>query len=154
MKKIYLALFAIALAFAPTISINAQFDGGGAPMGPPPGGRQGMMKPKTVEERTAEMAKTMELNEEQTAQLKALNEKYQSTFQMPRMRPDQMPDSLKNLSREERMAKMRTQFDEMRKQREAFNAELKALVGDEKYAKYEEQQKSRRQNFSRRPRNN
>lgn len=150
MKKIYLALFAVALSFAPTLSINAQ-DDMDAPMGPPPGeqmdGQRRMprMKQMTTEERTAKMVEVMELNDEQAAQVKALNEKYESTFQMPKMgRPEEMPDSLKNLSKEEMKAKMDAQMKEMRKQREAFNQELKALVGDEKYAKYEEYQKSQR----------
>lgn len=137
MKKIILSIVAM-LAMG-----TAMAQGGGQF-----GGRFGGMKPMTVEQRTDKMVKDLELNEEQGAKVKELNTKYASMWERPNMGQrgnGEMPDSIKNMSREQMREQMQARFKEMREKQEAYNNELKEIVGDEKFAKYQKQQKRQMQ---------
>ena len=100
---------------------------------------RGPFKQMTPQERTDKMAKDMELNDDQAGQVKALNEKYASMFERP-MGPRPEGGERQQLTREEMEAKMK----EMRQQREGYNNELKAIVGDEKFEKYQKSQRHMR----------
>lgn len=102
----------------------------------------------TTEQRTDKMVKDLELNEEQAVKVKELNEKYASMWQRPAMgqRMDRnAPDSVKKANREQMREQMKTRFEEMRKNQTAYNDELKQIVGDEKYEKYQKAQQKERQ---------
>lgn len=137
MKKIILSIVAM-------LTIGTAMAQGGGQFG----GRFGGMKPMTVEQRTDKMVKDLELNEEQSAKVKELNTKYASMWERPNMGPrgnGEMPDSIKNMSREQMREQMQARFKEMREKQEAYNNELKEIVGDEKFAKYQKQQKRQMQ---------
>ena len=100
---------------------------------------RGPFKQMTPQERTDKMVKDMELNDEQAGQVKAINEKYASIFERP-MGPRPGDGERPQLTREEMDAKMK----EMRQQREVYDNELKAIVGDEKFEKYQKSQRHMR----------
>lgn len=139
MKKIIFTIIAL-LSMGTVMAQDAQ-------QGRPNRGMHQGFKPMTVEERSEKMAKDMELNEDQAAQVKALNEKYASMWERPNFgpRPDgQAPDSIKRPTKEMReamMKEMTEKMTEMNKQREAYNEELKKIVGDEKFEKYQKDQR-------------
>ncbi|MDO5447473.1 MAG: DUF4890 domain-containing protein [Prevotellaceae bacterium] len=106
------------------------------------------MAPMTIEQRTDKMVKDYELNEEQAAKVKELNSKYESLWQRPNFgqRMDRnAPDSVKKANREQMREQMKTRFEEMRKNQTAYNEELKQILGDEKFEKYQKAQQKERQ---------
>lgn len=105
---------------------------------------QGRPQPMTVEQMTENMVTKLGLSDEQATKLKALNTKYASVLQGPRMRGGrpQMMDRDSTAQQppqptEEQRQEMMTKMKEMRTQREAYNTELKAILTDAQYETYQ-----------------
>lgn len=123
MKKMMMIMAALML----TITMTAQ---------PRPGkpGKQ-LTAAERVEKKTAQMVKRYELTDKQAKKVKKLNEKYQDKLEAPRMKPageqagQQKPDAAK--------------MEQLKKDHEAYNAELKKILTDSQYEKYQADAKKR-----------
>lgn len=145
MKKVVLALVAL---FVFTVNGNSQV----------PQVRQNRQfsKEEMVQRRTDRLAQDLGLNENQKASLLKLNtdfaDKLGNTMR-PRMGRGEAQKGLENTVKpnEQEVQKMR---DEIKTNREKYNAELKKILTSEQYAKYEQQQKDRMKQFGDRQRGN
>jgi len=105
-----------------------------------------------VQKQTERMAEEYGLDEKQTAKLLELNKEYAGKMQPmgrpPRMKPPQDGGGEQMAPPMEQERPTKEQAEEMRKKmmedRNAYNAKLKEIMTDEQYAKYEKQQKARR----------
>jgi hypothetical protein len=125
-------------------------------------------KTEMTKKRTEQMVKQYSLTDAQAAQLQKLNEEYAD--KMPEMRP--MPRGLKYMGHGPQMMKdstmhkgnvpeckdktkwpgegaMKENFEEMKKNHEAYDKALKEIMGDEKFAQYQTDMKSRMQGMHR-----
>ena len=114
-----------------------------------------------VQKRTDETVKRYGLSEEQAAQLLKLNTKYAGKMGPGRRGPrpegrkgreaqgmkqqGQMPDVQKNdtLAKKDSRQMMRPNREQMRKEMEEYDAEIKKIMTDEQYQKYKADRQSR-----------
>lgn len=89
------------------------------------------------QDRTDRMVKRYNLTDKQAAKLRKLNEEYADKLPMGRFRGERKDFKL---SREE-----------VQKNRAAYEKELKDILGDDVYAKLQQDRKQRRQGFHHRP---
>jgi len=98
-----------------------------------------------VKRRTEGTAKKYGLNEEQTAKLLELNQKYASSMMGPRMRPGRPGEGRRperdSVDRPKPTEDMKAKMDEHRKKMEeemaAYNKELQNIMTDEQYKSYQ-----------------
>lgn len=159
MKK---TIFAIIAAITVSTSVMAQNEEGRRPE------RQRMDKTEMVKRQTDRMVNEYGLNEAQAAQLQELNASYFD--KMPRMngprRGGQRPEmggrrnadgatgatvQVENRERPSR-EQMEARMKEMRANQEAYEGELKKIMTEEQFAKYQENSKRRMQGGPRGPR--
>lgn len=156
MKKSILAIIATVTL---SMSAMAQSENGNAPQRPQ------MDRTEMVKNQTDRMVKDYGLNETQAAQLLKLNTDYAD--KMPRMRgfrPNGQRDGMQRQRRadgnngataqgENRERPSREQMEarmkEMRENQEAYNAELKKILTEEQFAKYQENSQRRMQSMGR-----
>lgn len=134
MKKVILA---VATVFAFTLSMNAQSEERGE--------RRGPSQEVMIQRQTDMMADSLGLTSDQKESLLALNTEYSSQM-MPQRPPRRMEnDSFDESSRPEPPSQedMDNQRKAMEEARESYNAELKKILTDEQYAKYEQMQKNK-----------
>lgn len=159
MKKI---IFAIIAAITVSTSVLAQTEDGKKPE------RKPMDKTEMVKRQTEHMAKEYGLNETQAAQLLEVNTAYAD--KMPRMgrprngggrgqmrgqqRPDGTTGATAQSENRERPSReqMEARMKEMKANKEAYDAELKKIMTDEQFAKYQENSKKRFEGGNRGPR--
>ncbi len=131
-------ILAIAAVFAFTLSVNAQSEEKGE--------RKMPSREEMIQHQTDMMADSLGLTSDQKESLLALNTEYSSQM-MPQMRPPRMKrDSLSEGNRPEPPSQedMENQRKAMEEARENYTAELKKILTDEQYAKYEQMQKNHR----------
>ncbi|MBQ6065076.1 MAG: DUF4890 domain-containing protein [Prevotella sp.] len=159
MKKTILAIIA---AITVSTSVMAQSEDGKRPE------RQKMDKTEMVKHQTERMVKEYGLNEAQAAQLQEVNANYFD--KMPRMggpRPgggrgqmgerkntDGTTGATAQGEKRERPSKeqMEARMKEMKANQEAYEGELKKIMTEEQFAKYQENSKKRMQGGPRGPR--
>ena len=163
MKKIVLAM---AVAFLATTGVMAQDENKPE--------RKQPTKSEMVQHRTESMAKRYGLDEQQTAKLQELNNKYADMVAVPHrggkgrfsrgMRPVdrnglQPKDSLQGHQKHEGMGREKHRFDgqrggqreKMRKMMDEYNAELKNILTDEQFKAYEADRQKMRPDRTQRP---
>lgn len=98
-----------------------------------------------IKKRTEGTAKKYGLNEEQTAKLLELNQKYASSMPGPRMRPGRPGEGGRperdSVNRPKPTEDMKAKMDERRKKMEedmaAYNKELQAIMTEDQYKSYQ-----------------
>jgi hypothetical protein len=163
MKKIVLAM---AVAFLATTGVMAQDENKPE--------RKQPTKSEMVQHRTESMAKRYGLDEQQTAKLQELNNKYADMVAVPHrggngrfsrgMRPVdrnglQPKDSLQGEQKRGGLGRGQHRFDgprggqreKMRKMMDEYNAELKNILTDEQFKAYEADRQKMRSNRAPRP---
>jgi len=143
MKRFVLALAAVMML---SLTVNAQDNHRRQ-------GRQ-MSKEEMIQRRTDRLAEDLGLNDSQKAALLKLNTEYADKLgngMRPRtgVRKERTDSVKKERPSAEQMQKLR---EEMQATRDSYNAELKKIVTEEQYAKYEKLQKERMQRFGNRQR--
>lgn len=154
MKKTMMAIAAAMMMSASMMAQNEQPQAQQAPQ---------MDRAEMLKARTEQMVKDYGLNEEQAKKLEALNTEYAEKIpMMPMMRgqrgqgqrpqgqmgqgqrPQRQPGDSTRRGQRPQMGQMgqgqrpQMNFEEMRKNMEAYNAELEKIMTQEQYAKYRE----------------
>ncbi len=132
MKKMILA---VAAVFAFTLSTNAQSEGNGP--------RQMPSQEEMIQHQTDMMADSLGLTASQKEALLALNTEYSDQMrpQMPPRRMDSGNSDESTRPEPPSREDMDSQRQAMQEARENYNTELKKILTDEQYAKYEQMQK-------------
>jgi len=112
-----------------------------------------MDKTEMSQRRTEQMTERYGLDEKQSKKLLELNKEYGDKMRPmgrpPRMRPNDNPSKEQMQGEQAQERPNKEQFEEMRKkmeeEREAYNKELKKIMTDEQYAKYEQDEKNMKQ---------
>jgi len=147
MKKTFLAIAAAVMMSANMMAQDQQQ----TPQAPPQMDKEAMIK-----QRTEQVVKDYGMNEEQAGKLLALNTEFFDKMPMmgmgrggfrggqrgqrPQMGQGERPQGEHRQGDRPRMSR-----EEMQKQMEAYNAELKKIMTEEQYAKYQEDQQKRMQ---------
>lgn len=110
-------------------------------------------KEMSTSDRTEMMVKQLGLSSEQKTKVKALNEKYANAFKGPGMNGGQPPRQSTNSSQKtkkstppqasSKSSKTGKQSSTIQKQQAAYEKELKKILSDSQYSKYQQMRKGR-----------
>ena len=165
-NRSFTRLIALGLViFGLTLSVNAQAQEQQNSNAPATGFRQGppRMPTMTPDKRAARMAKELNLTDEQKAQLQALFEKEKAQMEQKKTEMEQQRGQMQQQKAEmdKQRQEMKKQREEMRAQmdeaRKAEDAEIRKIVGEEKFKQLVEKreaQKQKMENFMKQRENN